>query len=550
MKDKERQRLLSGEANIKTPELGGANFSPSPTCVSEGDANTLSQKTNHAKTSYRRIAGNTLMLYVRLLVVMAVRLYTVRVTLDLLGETDYGIYNVVGGVVAMFSFVESALTTASQRYFSIELAKGNLKRLGQWMCTNITAFSLLILCAVVLAETVGLWFVNTRMTIPAERLTAANVVYQFSILAFCVKFFSIPYNALIVAHEKMSAFAYISIVEALLSLAVVYLLRLATWDRLMVYSMLTFIVSLCIASAYVIYDRRHFAESRFHFYWNLKDIRELLGFSGWHFYGTLSMAVRSHGINILLNLFFNPVVNAARAVAFQIYHAVSHFSGNFFTAVKPQIYKSYAAGENEAMQLLVLRSTVMSSLLTSVLVFPILANTPYLLGVWLKEVPEYTVIFTQLVLVNGLIDCTNGPTIAAALATGKIRRYQLIVGTLIMLNLPLSYTALQLGAEPQATMMISILLSLVTALIRAWLLRSMLGFSFMRYLLMFARLVAASLLIAAIIYITMYNRADSLLAFFGCSALAALLTIAVYLVVAFSRNDVKAIIKMIRKKKR
>jgi hypothetical protein len=202
------------------------------------------------------------------------------------------------------------------------------------------------------------------------------------------------------------------------------------------------------------------------------------------------------------------------------------------------------------MQQLVLRSTVMSSLLTSLLVFPILANTPYLLGVWLKEVPDYTVIFTQLVLVNGLIDCTNGPTIAAALATGKIRRYQLIVGTLIMLNLPLSYTALLLGAEPQTTMMISITLSIVTALIRAWLLRSMLGFSFMRYLLMFARLVAASLLIAAIIYKTMYNWADSLLAFFVCSALAALLTIIVYLVVALSRSDVKAIIKLIRKKKR
>ena len=497
----------------------------------------------------RRIVKNTSFLYIRMLVVMAVRLYTVRVTLDLLGEVNYGIYNVVGGVVAMLSFVESTLTTSSQRYFSIELAKGDFKRLGQWMSINITAFSLLILCAVVLAETVGMWFVNTQMTIPAGRMTASNVVYQFSILAFCVKFFSIPYNALIVAHEKMSAFAYISIVEALLSLAVVYLLSLATWDRLIVYSILTFLVSLCIASAYVIYDRRHFAESQFRFYWNLKDIKELLGFSGWHFYGTLAMAVRSHGINILLNLFFNPVVNAARAVAFQIYHAVSHFSGNFFTAVKPQIYKSYAAGELESMQQLVLRSTVMSSLLTSILVFPILANTPYLLGVWLKEVPNYTVVFTQLVLINGLIDCTNGPTIAAALATGKIRRYQLIVGTLIMLNLPISYTALLMGAEPQVTMMISIMLSIVTALVRAWLLRSMLGFSFMRYLLMFARLVAASLLIAAIIYKTMYNWADSLLAFFVYSALAAMLVVVIYLIVAFSRSDVKAIMKLIKRKK-
>lgn len=506
---------------------------------------------NESTVDNRRIVRNTSFLYVRMLVVMAVRLFTVRVTLDLLGGIDYGIYNVVGGVVAMLSFVESTLATSSQRYFSIELARGDYNRLGQWMSINITAFSLLIVCGLVLAETVGLWFVNTQMTIPAERMTAANVVYQLSLLAFCVKFLSIPYNALIVAHEKMSAFAYISIVEAGLSLAVVYLLGLASWDRLIVYGILTFLVSLGIASAYIIYDRLHFEESRFRFYWNLNDIRELLGFSGWHFYGTLAMAVRSHGINILLNLFFGPMVNAARAVAFQIYHAVSHFSSNFFTAVKPQIYKSYAAGEREAMQLLVLRSTVMSSLLTSLLVFPILANTPCLLGLWLKQVPDYTVVFTQLVLVNGLIDCTNGPTIAAALATGKIRRYQLIVGTLIMLNLPISYMALRFGAEPQVTMLISITLSVVTALLRAWLLRDMLDFSFQRYLLMFTRLIIASLLTALILYVTAYDRADSLLTFIAYSAFAALLVVVVFLAVAFSRSDVKAIKKLIiRRKKR
>ena len=495
----------------------------------------------------KRIAKNTLFLYVRMLVVMAVGLYTVRAILDLLGVVDYGIYNVVGGVVSMFSFLNSTLATSSQRYFSIELGKGDKKRLNQWFCLNITTFSLFILAFIVIAETVGLWFVNYKMTIPEERMFAANVVYQLSILTFCIHFFNIPYNALIIAHEKMSAFAYISIVEAAAKLVIVYILSIITWDKLVVYGLLMFLTSCGITSSYIIYNRLHFSESRFRPYWNKREMAEMLGFSGWHFFGTFSVVVRSQGINILLNLFFNPAVNAARAVAFQVYHAISQLSGNFFTAVKPQIYKSYAAGEREQLFKLVLRSSIMCSFLVSILVFPILANTPYILGLWLKSVPDYAVLFTQLVLINGLIDATHGPTIATALATGRIRNYQLVVATLNILNLPVSYVVLKLGAEPTSTIVVSIALSFVSTLVRAYLLKGMMGFPLMRYLLLFMRLTLASVLIWGVIYFTLYNLADSFLMLLLWSVVTVVLVAAIYAALVFDRHDISAIVKMIKR---
>ena len=459
--------------------------------------------------SNKRLVKNTLYLYLRMLVVMAVGFYATREILKLLGVVDYGIYNVVGGIVAMFSFVNSTLTTSSQRYFSIELAKGDLKRLNQWFCLNITTFSIFIAIFILVSETIGLWFINTQLTIPVERLFAANVVYQLSILTFCIHFFCIPYSALIVAHEKMNAFAYISIVEAFFKLAIVFLLSIITWDRLILYAILMCLSSLVITSSYMIYNRKHFSESKYNLYWNKTECLELIGFSGWHLLGTFSTVIRSQGINILINLFFNPAVNAARAVSFQLYHAISQLSSNFFVAVKPQIYKNYANGEYDELHKLIFRSTIICSYLIALVVFPILSNTSYLISLWLKEIPEYTVAFTQLVLINGLIDSTNGPTIASALATGRIRTYQLIVSSINLANFPLAYLALYNGAEPTVTVLISIILSLVSVVVRGYLLKNMIEFPYTRYLYLFFRLVMANLFIWGGIYFTIYNKINN-----------------------------------------
>lgn len=500
-----------------------------------------------SKVNNKKIVKNTLFLYLRMIVVMGIGLYTVRAILHLLGVVDYGIYNVVGGVVSMFTFLNGTLSTSSQRYFSIELAKGDTDRLNKWFCLNVSTFSIFILIFLVIAETAGLWFVNTQMTIPQERLFAANVVYQLSIVSFCIHFFSIPYNALIIAHEKMSAFAYISIVDALFKLVIVFILSIISWDKLIVYGLLMLLSSCGITSSYIIYNRIHFTESKFRPYWNRKEIFEILGFSGWHFMGTFSFMIRSQGINILLNLFFNPVINAARAIAYQIYHAVSQLSNNFFTAVKPQIYKSYANKEYDELYKLINRSTVMSTFLVSIITFPILANTPYILGLWLKEVPEYSIIFTQLVLINGLIDSTGGPTIASALATGKIRKYQQCISTLIILNLPLSYIALSLGAEPQFTLLISIIISTITALVRGYFLQPMIGFPYLRYFLLLSKISAVSATVWLISYYIFYGNVDSFFTLIISILTISACIISLYYIFLINKSDKIILLKTIRR---
>lgn len=493
----------------------------------------------------KRIAKNTVFLYIRMIVVLAIGLYTVRAVLDILGATDYGIYNVIGGVVGMFSFLNGTLTTASQRYFSIELAKNNTTRLNEWFCLNISIFSFLIILFLVIAETVGLWFINTQLTIPEERMFAANIIYQFSIFSFCVSFFSIPYDALIIAHEKMNAFAFISIVDAVLKLVIVFILIRVQYDKLIIYGLLMLIVSVGVTGAYYIYSRRHFEESKFHFYWNKDEFKELLGFSGWHLLGTFAMITRSQGINILINMFFNPAVNAARAVAYQVYSAVIRLSDSFFTAVTPQLYKSYSSQEYEGFYKLINRSTALCTMLVAILIFPLLSNTDYILNLWIKEVPEYTIAFTQLVLLNSLIDAFNGPSITAALASGKIKKFQLVVANVILLNLPISYVALKLGAQPTMTMVVSICISLASVFIRGYLLRSLVNLPLKKYFGVVVKILIASMINLAIVYLLLYNKADSLLSFIAWSIVNVVIVCALYLIIVFEKSDIKFLLNTV-----
>lgn len=495
----------------------------------------------------KRIATNTIFLYLRMLVVMAIGLYTVRAYLAILGETDYGLYNVVGGVVSMFAFLNGTLATSSQRYFSQALVHDDKNAVNRVFCLNLTIYLILIAFVVFILETVGLWFLNSKMTIPQDRLTAANVVYQISILTFAVQMITISYNALIISYEKMKAFAYIGMLEAIIKLGFVFVLMHITYDKLISYALFMFLLYVLIAGIYIFYCHRNFKESIFHFYWNKREAIEMLSFSGWHLFGTFSVTIRSQGINILLNMFFTPAINAARAVAFQVYNAVSQLSNNFFTAVKPQIYKSYEAGEKVDLYKLILRSTIMSTLLVAILVFPILANTSFILGLWLKDVPEYTIIFTQLVLLNGLVDTTNGPTTSAVLATGKIRTYELVVGGLFILNLPISYVALALGYQPTVTMIISIIIALIVTFVRALFMCRLIGVSFKQYLVMFLRLTLASLVTWAIVKWTVINSANILYEFILQSLFVCLITVFSYIVIACDKEDLILVVNYIKR---
>ena len=493
----------------------------------------------------KRIAKNTIYLYLRMLFVMAVGLYTVRAILNILGVVDYGLYNVVGEMVTMFAFMNKTLSTSSQRYFSVALAKNDRENLKRVFSLNLTMFSILGAIVVFLLETVGLWFVNNKMTIPPERMMAANVVYQLSILSMIFQILVVPYMALVIAYEKMGVFAIIGMVEAIGKLGIVFFLTVFYLDKLIIYAILVLLLAVGTSMWYVIYCLKHYSESHFRWYWNKQEALELLGFSGWHFMGTFTATCRSQGINILINLFFNLTVNAARAVSYQVYSAVFQLVNNFFTAVKPQLYKSYGEGQLEDMYKLINRSTIICTYLLSILVFPLMANTEFILEWWLKEVPGYTVVFTQLVLINGLVDAINLPLTASALATGKIRKYEITLCSINLLNIPVSYIAFKLGAPPYVTMVISIILACASVIARAIILKGMIQLSLHSYFKIVSRILIVIAIMIVIVKMDIIDRVDSFvgLMLYSC---AIVITLTGFYSLIIDRIDRQLILCMVK----
>lgn len=433
------------------------------------------------QSNNKRIAKNTLMLYFRMILIMGVTLYTSRVVLNVLGVEDFGIYNVVGGVVAMFSLLTGSLRTAAQRYITYELGKTENQQVERIFSATVTVHVVLALIVLLLAECVGVWFLNTQMNIAPDRMNAANWVFQFSMFAFVVNLLSVPFNAAIIAYEKMSIFAYISILEVSLKLFIVFALQWFGFDKLKLYALLVFIVSGIIQLIYQTYCKRHFSECRFRFRWDKSLFKEMFSFAGWNFIGMGSWVLMTQGVNILLNIFFNVTVNAARGIANQIQTAVTVLITNFMTALNPQITKSYASGDNDYLQMLLCKGARFSFLLMFLLSLPILMETQTVLFIWLKQVPEYTVIFVRLSIIFALIHSLSNTLITAQLATGRIKRYQIIAGGLQMLNFPLSFIALKWGASPVVIYIILILLEICILIARILLLRGMIQFQTMRF---------------------------------------------------------------------
>ncbi len=420
----------------------------------------------------KRIAKNTLLLYIRMFFVMAITLFTSRVVLSTLGVVDFGIYNVVGGVVAMLGVLNGAMSVSTQRYLTFELGRGNDIRLRQVFSTSLLIFFILSLVIVVLAETIGLWFLNTQMVIPEERVSAANWVYQFSILTCITSLVLNPYNAVIIAHERMNVYAYVGILEVALKLGVVYFLLVLPMDRLFSYGCLIFIAHLIITAIYIIYCLKRFSETRFSFYWEKSLFMELISYSGWNLFGSLSGIVKGQGLNILINMFFNPSVNAARGIAYQINNAINQFFTNFFNAVRPQITKYYAQKDLENLFKLVFRSSKLSFFLIYVLALPIIIEAPYIIQLWLGQLPEYVVPFTRLIVIITAVDAMANPLMTCIHATGHIKFYQALVGTLIILNVPVSYLILKFtDGSPIIVFEISLTINVIALFARVFLVR-------------------------------------------------------------------------------
>lgn len=430
----------------------------------------------------KRIAKNTLVLYVRMLFTMGISLFTSRVILQTLGVEDYGISSVVGGVISMFTFINAAMVSSTQRYLNFELVRGDANQLRSVFSTSLQIHALIALAIIVLSETVGLWFLIEKLVIPEARMTAAMWVYQCSILLCAVSIMSTPYNAVIVAHEKMSAFAYISILDVSLKLLVVYLLVVLPFDKLIILAVLNLLVQLFIRYIYTIYCHRHFPESYFQFRFNKTLFKEMFGFAGWSFWGNLAAILYTQGLNMMLNIFFGPIVNAARGIAVQVQSAVQQFVGGFQTALNPQITKNYASNNLPQMHSLMFRSARFSFLLLFFLSLPVLMETNFILTLWLKTVPDDTVIFTQIMICISLIYTTANPCIIANQATGKVKIYQMVVGGILLLILPISYVVLKLGAPAYSVFIVHFCIESLAQFSRMYMLRKLIHLPLWQYM--------------------------------------------------------------------
>ena len=400
----------------------------------------------------KRIAKNTLLLYFRMLLTIVVGLYTSRVVLNTLGVSDYGVYNVVGGIVAMLSFLNSALSAASQRFLAFELGRGDLSRLRKIFCTSVTIHVALAVIIFIIAETIGLWFVNAYLNIDADRMVAANWVYQFSIFTFMLTVVSVPYNACIIAHEHMNAFAYVSILEVTLKLLIVYLLLVINCDKLITYGILVFGVALIVRLTYGIYCKHHFRECSYRFAFERHLAKEMFAFAGWSVIGNIGFTFKDQWANIILNLFFGTTVNAARGIAMQVNGILLNFSNNFMIALAPQITKQYASGNKTQCIQLVYAGSRYSFYLLTLVAIPVIINTDYILNLWLGIVPEFTAEFMQLSLIASLINSMAIPLVIAIQATGQIKVFQIIICMIMLCELPLAYLILYFGGSPYMAM--------------------------------------------------------------------------------------------------
>ena len=445
----------------------------------------------------KRIAKNTLMLYGRMLFSMLVSLYTSRVVLNTLGVEDYGIYNVVGGFVAMFSLISSSLSSSVGRFLTFELGRGDMERLKRTFSTSLLIHVVLAIIIFVLMETIGVWFLNHKMTIPVERLYAANWVFQASILSFMLGLLSVPYNASIVSHERMSAFAYIGILDVILRLLIVLFIAYSSWhfDRLIVYALLLVAVGILMQSIYWRYCRKHFEECRFKLSFDKEYWKEMSSFACWNFIGCTAGLLKAQGVNILLNLFVGPILNAARGIAMTVNGAVAGFAGNFMTALNPQITKSYAAGDLNYCHSLVERGSRFSFFIMLIVALPVFLEAEYVLALWLKQYPPHTVNFVRLVLILTMVDILSNTLITLANATGKIRNYQLGVGLVLLMNFPLSYLCLYLGCPPESTLLVAIGVAVACMILRLAFLRKMAQLS----MVTFIKNVCAKVLIVAMV---------------------------------------------------
>lgn len=446
-------------------------------------------------TNNKRIAKNTLLLYLRMFYSLIISLFTARVVLSSLGFTDYGIYNVVGSIVSMFVFLRSALGNATHRFITYSLGVGDYEKLNKVFSTSVVIHFVLGIVIVLLSETIGLWFLYEKMVIPEERMVAAQWCFQFSVLTCFLSVICVPYDAEIIAHEKMGVYAFVQVFNTTMNLVIVYLIAYTSFDRLILYGFLLMTIQVLNRVFYGIYCGHHFKEC--HFKW-VKDkglLKEMTSFAGWSLFGNLAYVGYTQGLNIILNLFFGPVINAARGIAVQVQSVVQGFITNFQMAVNPQITKSYAAKELQRLRNLIFLSSKFSFFLMLLLCLPVFFEAPRILNLWLGDIPDHTINFIRILIMIMLVSTLENSISMSKQAVGNIRNYQIVVGSLQLLILPISYLALRLGAPVESVFVVHLCIAIVSQFVRVMMVRKDIGLSMREYISrVIIRLVIVSIL--------------------------------------------------------
>lgn len=440
---------------------------------------------------------------------MSVSLYTSRVVLNTLGVNDYGIYTIVGGIVTLFSFFNGAMATATQRFLTFDIGKNDLLQLKKTFNATLNIHIFIGVFVFLLAETFGLWFVNSKLNLPQERMIAVNCAYQFSVLTFILGVVQVPYDSLILAREKMDIYAYMSIIEVFLKLIVVYFLDFFALDKLILYTGLLFFISFIARTGRKIYCKRNYEESKYVFYFEKKLYDKLIAYSGWNLFGNISLVARGQGMNIIINLFFGTVLNAAYGITLQVQSAVNLFVMNFQMAVNPQIIKNYAMGHLDLCRNLIYQSSKFSYFMMLIIVAPIISNINFILKIWLKNPPEFALVFIKLCLLNLLIDCISGSLMTGIQATGKIKWYQIVVGSMVFLNLPIVYFLLKIYKQPELIYYTSILISFFSLSFRLYFIRKKLNISIKFFLLH----VIGKIIVVSLISITIFTLLNKFIFF-------------------------------------
>ncbi|GHT43387.1 hypothetical protein FACS189438_0460 [Bacteroidia bacterium] len=431
---------------------------------------------------------------------MMITFYTSRVVLNTLGVEDFGIYNVVGGIIMMFGFLNSSMAGATSRFLTFELGKQDYDKLQKTFSAALTIHFMIAVIILILGETAGLWWLEDKLVIDPERMNAARWVFHLSVIASVISITQVPYNATIIARERMNVYAYIEILNSLLKLGIAFLLIMGNFDKLILYAISTLFASICIVIIYIIYCVRNFEETHYIFHWNKDIIKPIIGFSGWTLYLNSSFTLKTEGINMILNLFFGVAINAAFGIAGQIQSAATGFSNNFLMAVRPQIVKYYAEGNIKKMQNLVINASKFSFFLLFLISFPLIIENKFILQLWLKNVPDYAVIFSQLFLIYFLISSSNSTITTAIQATGKVKGLSIVDGTLFLLVIPVSYFFLKANYSPIVPMILNIALLIIGVSINLLILKNLIPkFSLTEFILKFIMVSIFLLILSSVI---------------------------------------------------